>query len=174
MLLFWNRPTLTHAHFHVSILFGLDTFELSNQARPTFNGTIPTELGDMSSLQTLTLHWVNVSGPLPTELGQLDNLTYLELSWTLLTGALPNEWSSLTNLKTLALYHSEEISGTIPSDYGLLTSLETINIISTNLSGTVGPEICALDFTDFVADCSGEEPRIKCDCCTECRKALRF
>ena len=133
---------------------------------PKLHGTLPTELGGLSNLQILNLNWVDIDGPLPTELGQLEMLVDLELSWTSLTGTLPSEWKLLGNLKSLDVSASLQITGTVPSDYGLLTSLKYIEIWGTTLTGTVGPEVCALEFGSFIADCKGDQ--LKCECCTEC------
>jgi hypothetical protein len=129
------------------------------------NGTLPTELGGLSSLEFLKISFVDIGGPLPTELGQLDKLLELELAWTNLTGTLPTEWRFLSNLQSLLLISNAEITGTIPSEYGLLTSLKVITIWGTALSGTVGPEVCALEFETFTADCV----QLHCACCTLCR-----
>jgi hypothetical protein len=50
--------------------------------------------------------------------------------------------------------------------YGLLTSLKYIEIWGTLLGGTVGPEVYALEFGTFTADCRGN--LLICDCGTEC------
>ena len=41
------------------------------------NGTIPSEVGDMESLQSLQLYNNDIEGFIPTELGKLKNLCKL-------------------------------------------------------------------------------------------------
>jgi hypothetical protein len=147
-----------------------DTFVLGES--PQLHGTLPTELGSLSNLQILKLNWVNVSGPLPTQLGQLTKLVDLELSGTELRGTLPTEWNSLTNLKSLDVSAALQITGTVPSEYGRMTSLKYIDLGGTMLGGTVGPEVCALEFGSFIADCRGN--LLICDCCTGCNLGTAY
>ena len=44
------------------------------------NGSIPSELGDLSNLEELWLYSNELSGPIPGELGDLSNLRLLILS----------------------------------------------------------------------------------------------
>ena len=97
---------------------------------------------------------INIDGPLSTDLGQLEMLVDPELSWSSLTGTLPTPWRRLANLKSLDVHASLQIIGTVPSEYGILTSLKYMEIWGITLSGTVGPEVCALgEFGSFIADC---------------------
>ena len=66
-------------------------------------GAIPTWLGNLTKLTTLSLGENNLSGAIPTELGNLTKLTYLALNNNQLTGAIPTQLGDLTNLETLAL-----------------------------------------------------------------------
>ncbi len=63
------------------------------------NGTLPAELGNLTSLQILSLSTNNLVGSLPTELGNLRNLRGLGLANTQLSGALPNSLTNLTHLQ---------------------------------------------------------------------------
>ena len=61
-------------------------------------GTIPTDLGDLTSLTELDLYSNQLTGQIPTELGNLSNLTGLDLSGNQLTGTIPSSFTSLTGL----------------------------------------------------------------------------
>lgn len=59
-----------------------DLFQIANAGAVQFlvpdnrlNGTIPTEFGEMSSLQKLRLDRNQLSGPIPSELGMLRSLS---------------------------------------------------------------------------------------------------
>ena len=54
-------------------------------------GTIPAELGSLTSLQSLYLSDNYLSGPIPAELGSLTNLEWLFLSGNQLSGTIPAE-----------------------------------------------------------------------------------
>ena len=67
----------------------------------------------------------NLVGTLPDELGSLTSLTELSLVVSRLTGEIPTSLNSLTNLRELRLSHNK-LNGTIPDLSGLtsLTRLE--------------------------------------------------
>ena len=68
-----------------------------------FTGTLPTEVGLMSSLSyDLGLSYCHFHGTLPTEMGQLSGLnaisSSLSFKYNLLSGQLPTELFKLTGL----------------------------------------------------------------------------
>ena len=67
------------------------------------NGTIPTELGNLTNLTELWLAQNQLTGNIPTELGNLTNLTSLYLIINQLSGSIPTELGNLTNLTSLSL-----------------------------------------------------------------------
>ncbi len=85
-------------------------------------GTIPKELGDLSSLKWLHLDRNELSGPVPSELGSLSNLTSLRLDSNRLRGAIPAELGSLSNLEKLYLDRNR-LTGEIPRSFTNLTNL---------------------------------------------------
>ena len=90
-------------------------------------GTIPAELGNLTSLNYLSLGANSLSGSIPKELGSLANLTTLSLFSNSLSGSIPSELGNLTNLTTLHLY-SNSLSGTIPSEVSDLPKLTVTNL----------------------------------------------
>ena len=76
----------------------IQAVSLSNQF---FNGTIPSTISRLSTLQRLILPNNMVMGTLPSEIGLLGSLDMLSLDFNLLTGTLPNQMSMLTTLKFL-------------------------------------------------------------------------
>ena len=99
------------------------------------NGTIPAELGALTSLTTLNLSDNRLTGPIPTELGALTALTHLYLYGNALTGAIP-ELSLLTALTQLNLAKND-LAGPIPAALGGLTSLINLNLAGNDLSGPI-------------------------------------
>ena len=92
-------------------------------------GTIPSELGDLSSLEWLSLLGNQLSGYIPPELGDLSYLTGLHLSGNQLSGAIPAELGSLSNLGELYL-SGNQLSGCIPEGlrYVEETDLDKLSI----------------------------------------------
>jgi Leucine-rich repeat (LRR) protein len=60
------------------------------------SGEIPTDLGQLISLEYLALDTNQLTGPIPTELGNLTELEYLYLNGNQLTGTIPVELFQLT------------------------------------------------------------------------------
>ena len=86
------------------------------------SGTIPSELGDLSSLTNLHLGGNRLSGTIPPELGKLSSLTSLRLDWNKLRGPIPSELGDLSNLTELHI-HSNRLTGEIPRSFTNLTNL---------------------------------------------------
>ena len=96
-------------------------------------GTIPAELGNLTSLTTLSLYTNQLSGPIPG-LNRLTNLEFLDLHGNQLSGNIPSV-SGLTNLTDMRL-HENLLSGPIP-DLSSLTSLTHLYLNKNELSGTI-------------------------------------
>ena len=62
-------------------------------------GSIPAELQDLTSLQSLTLSLNKLAGAIPAELGNLTNLQTLALNGNQLAGTIPSSLTSLTQLQ---------------------------------------------------------------------------
>ena len=93
------------------------------------NGTIPAEIGDLTSLTELWLLRNNdLSGPIPAEIGNLTSLTELVLT-------------------------SNDLSGPIPAEIGNLTSLTGLFLNGNALTGSIPEGVCNLPSAYFSADC---------------------
>ena len=114
-----------------------------NLIRNNLSGSIPPELGNLSSLWRLLLPWNNFTGPIPSELGSLANLRDLALQYNKLSGPIPSELGSFTNLRNLHL-DANGLSGSIPSELGSLASLEWLTLSTNKLSGPIPPELGSL------------------------------
>ena len=104
------------------------------------NGTLPAELGNLSSLTSLNLRYNPLSGRIPAELGNLGNLRALRLYGTDLSGEIPRELANLTNLERLWIF-SNELSGTIPVWLEELTNLKILDLDDNNFTGEIPAEL---------------------------------
>ncbi|MCB2197308.1 MAG: leucine-rich repeat domain-containing protein, partial [Bacteroidetes bacterium] len=112
-----------------------------NLENNNLSGTIPSELGNLTSLQELWLGYNNLSGPIPPELGNLTSLTYLVLWYNYnLSGTIPSELGNLSSLQFLIL-DGNQLSGTIPSSLGNLTSLVYLWLDQNQLTGSIPAEL---------------------------------
>ena len=91
------------------------------------SGTIPAEIGYLTSLTWLALAANQLSGTIPVELGNLTRLEDLFLGGNQLSGTIPAEIGYLTSLTWLALA-ANQLSGTIPAELGKLTSLSFLSV----------------------------------------------
>ncbi|MBC6472703.1 MAG: putative Ig domain-containing protein [Hormoscilla sp. GM102CHS1] len=99
-------------------------------------GTLPSELGSLSNLESLSLLDNGLRGTLPSELGSLSNLESLSLLDNGLRGTLPSELGSLSNLQHLIL-SKNSLRGTLPSELGDLSNLQWLWLEENSLRGTL-------------------------------------
>ena len=107
---------------------------------------IPAELGNLTSLEELTLFDNRLSGPIPAELGNLTSLSTLNLGSNQLSGPIPAWLGDSTSLTVLSL-SANELTGPIPAELGNLTSLRTLNLAGSQVSGPIPAWLA--DFTSL-------------------------
>ena len=77
-------------------------------------GVLPSQLNGLESIVSLRLNGnLRLSGPIPQDIGDLDTLETLTLDETNLSGEIPENIAALINLRTLTLQDTE-ITGTLP------------------------------------------------------------
>ena len=116
-------------------------------------GSIPGELGNLSSLTYLVLSFNQLSGSIPSAMGRLVGLTELSLHNNQLTGAIPAELGNLSSVTELGL-GKNQLGGSIPAELGQLTGLTYLDLSENQLTGTIPAELgnlvnlTALDLND--------------------------
>ena len=106
-----------------------------------FTGSLSTEIGNFYNLTDLWLeNNGNLEGSIPSEIGFLTTIQSLDLSNNNFNNQLPTEFGLLTNLLVLGL-HNNTFSGTIISELGLLTSLEALDLSSNLFTGPIPSEL---------------------------------
>ena len=102
------------------------------------SGSIPSELGNLVNLQSLSLGFNQLSGNIPPDLGNLTNLQHLALNTNQLNGSIPSELGNLANLQFLSVA-ANQLSGSIPPELGNLTNLRELRLNINQLSGSSPP-----------------------------------
>jgi hypothetical protein len=150
-----SLPQLQYLYAGFSFLIGNLEFlpempailELWIDDNPDLSGTIPTTIGQVSSLASLSMTNCDLHGPIPSEIGQLTDMIQIWL-------------------------YANSLSGTIPTELGHLAKMKTLNLQLNDLVGEMPESICDQRqpfgrLEELEADCDGA---VICDevCCTCC------
>ncbi|KAJ0500500.1 putative protein kinase RLK-Pelle-DLSV family [Helianthus annuus] len=110
------------------------------------NGSIPKELGNISTLQTLTVEDNMMSGIIPEELGNLSSIERFRIGGNNFSGKIPDFIGQWEKSRILLLNNrriqASGLEGPIPSNITLLESLTDLILRSCNLIGQL-PESLA-------------------------------
>ena len=106
-------------------------------------GTLPTQIGLLTTVSTITLSRNGLSGTIPSEIALLPLLSYLDLSNNDVEGGLPLELQNLTSL-TVLLMESNSLYGSVPTFLSSMTQLRTLDLHSNLFDGEVPSMICGL------------------------------
>ena len=111
-----DLSALSLASNHLKGVLPSDLFSKLTQLRHLylndnqFSGSIPTEVGLLSSLKKLSLQHNNLSGTLPTELGQIVGMKEMYIGKVDLNGPIPSEMTQMTNLAALGRLKTEGLT----------------------------------------------------------------
>ncbi|XP_012842360.1 PREDICTED: probable leucine-rich repeat receptor-like protein kinase At5g49770 [Erythranthe guttata] len=149
----------------ISGLTELQTLDLSYNKGMT--GSLPSGIGDVKKLSSLSLNSNNFIGSIPPSIGNLLNLYWLDLADNKLTGTIPvsdgtspgldmlihtkhfhfgkNQLSGVippqlfhSNLTLIhLLFENNQLTGSIPYTMGLVDKLEVVRLDRNSLSGPV-------------------------------------
>ncbi|KAJ0027200.1 hypothetical protein Pint_35132 [Pistacia integerrima] len=117
-------------------------------------GSIPKEIGNISSLLLLLLNGNRLSGSLPEELGKLSNLNRLQVDENNISGTIPKSFANMTSMRHFHL-NNNSIVGQLPPELFNLSRLIHLEICSSlthacrlvdnnNLTGSLPPEYSEL------------------------------
>ncbi|XP_062006857.1 probable leucine-rich repeat receptor-like serine/threonine-protein kinase At3g14840 [Rosa rugosa] len=121
-------------------------------------GSIPVELGNITTLENLSIDFNSFSGVLPAELGNLSSIKKMSLTSNNFTGELPETFAKLTTLTDFRISDSS-FSGKIPDFIQSWTNLEGLVIQASGFTGPIPSGISLLTrLTDLrITDLNGSE-----------------
>jgi hypothetical protein len=123
-----------------SSLGQLKSLEALSVDNNLLSGRIPPDLGSLSSLRSLSLSANQLSEEIPPELGNCSNLVELWLRFNMLSGSIPESLGNLQNLSIVSLAFNS-LSGEVPVSFAALPKLDTFDISRNSLTGSVPPMI---------------------------------
>lgn len=121
------------------------------------SGTLPPQVGLLTSLETLNLDDNSLQGGLPDEVGNMTQIIKIDLTTNQLTGKIPITMGNLMNLEQIYM-EQNQLTGNIPRALAS-PPLKYVRLSSNNMRGTVYPELCSIRSLKF--DCS---PAKLCGC----------
>ncbi|XP_048333237.2 MDIS1-interacting receptor like kinase 2-like isoform X1 [Ziziphus jujuba] len=124
-------------------LLTLDLFDNS------LYGSIPSHIGNLSTLTYLALDSNNFSGDIPSQICLLTNLRFLWLESNYLHGFIPPQVGMLASLE-LFYAHSNSLSGSIPVSIGNLSKLTDLELGLNKIAGSIPNEIGHLKSLTFL------------------------
>ncbi|OMO57837.1 hypothetical protein COLO4_35039 [Corchorus olitorius] len=138
-LILYDASFLGGGGFPLSIM-NLSSLEVLNADGAQFSGglstVLPDSIGNLVSLQYLSLSGCSMTGSIPISLGNLSQLRVLELSFNQFRGQIP---SSLTNLRKLTYLDLgyNQLEGRIPDEVNAFPNLIFLRLSSNLLNGTL-------------------------------------
>ena len=150
----WTRSNNWLTDAPLGDWYGVDTDALGhvvelNLFRNNLAGSIPSELGNLTRLESLNFGLNNLIGSIPSELGNLDSLESVNLWRNDLTGPIPEELGTLANLEGLFL-NQNDLAGAIPAELGKLGNLEDLYLNENRLTGPVPGELGDLSNVEYL------------------------
>ncbi|XP_030964906.1 receptor-like protein EIX2 [Quercus lobata] len=120
-------------------LRNLEHLDLSEN--PYITGNLPSFLGNLCKLKTLSLKSTNIGGNIGGFLGHFStclnsSLEFVDLSLNELLGNIPDSLGRLERLKYLNLYYNH-FGSSIPPSIGNLSSLQQLDLSFNEMNGTI-------------------------------------
>ncbi|KAK4727772.1 hypothetical protein R3W88_032689 [Solanum pinnatisectum] len=126
----------------ISYLSNLVSLDLSGYGLQLDERTFETMLHNLTNLELLFLHGVNITSPMPVNISS--SLRYLDLGYTNLRGVLPESFFLPPNsLETLKLFGNDLLKGVFPKIHRNNTLLMELDISDTGISGELPDSIGA-------------------------------
>ena len=128
-------------------------------------GTVPPEIGHLSSLKLLYLSRNELSGTIPEALGRLVQLRYLGLSHNRLTGTVPSHaFGGLLRLTRFTLEKN--------NIRGVVRRIDPLCQLMVDAKPPRGGAYLGGSLIHLTADCqqivAWKEPEVTCACCDKC------
>lgn len=129
--------------------------------------------GEMTDLFALWIDANEITGTIPTEIGLLESMASLSMTNSTLTGTIPTEMGNISTLRRLWLFNNE-LTGNVPVELKKLSDLEVLQVHHNKLKGEMPDGVCknihnsGSDVKSLTSDCGTNKISCSDDCCTRC------
>ena len=103
---------------------------------------------ERGAVKNITLPGLSLHGSIPSALGQVTSLQAIDLSNNAIGGTLPSQLSGLQLIQNINL-QGNSIGGTIPNSLSTLTGLTSLNIGGNSVTGTVPSALCSISSYNY-------------------------
>jgi Leucine-rich repeat (LRR) protein len=147
----FTLPTLTtinvggnylHGTVPSALLPGAARLQLFNLNNNQFSGSLPPELGNMSSIQQLAFNDNLFTHTIPNTLAYYNSCQYIGLYNNLLTGTIPDVFGNAVLLHALDIQHNQ-LTGSIPGNFRYL---QRLSVDHNQLTGSLPAEFTTWPF----------------------------
>jgi hypothetical protein len=142
-LIYFDINSATNLTFEITAdIQNLTQLETISAGSTNVIGTLPLEIGNVTTLLDLDLGNVTgggLSGTVPAQIGNLPNLTNLNLSGSNLTGTFPDAIWQIPTLKSINIGNNPKLEVVLPTNLASLTQFADIRIDLTKPIGGVFP-----------------------------------
>ena len=151
----WNDNTNWLSAQPVSEWYGVTVtgnkvsqLEFSNN---NLTGTLPPEIGDLTSLEWLSFYLGNsINGTLPEEIANLTELRVLSFEHNNFTGPIPASYANLNKLRGF-WFNNNQLSGEVPNFVATsYPNLVFFDISYNNFQGVL-PDLTALPYLNYIS-----------------------
>ncbi|KAJ6920899.1 receptor protein kinase-2 [Populus alba x Populus x berolinensis] len=117
------------------------------------SGEIPEEICGLKSLTKINIRANNIRGEIPASIFQCKSLTSVDFSQNSLSGGIPKKIAKLKDLSFLDLSRNQ-LTGQLPGEIGYMRSLTSLNLSYNNFSGRIpsAGQFLALNDSSFLGN----------------------
>ncbi|KAL9402718.1 hypothetical protein Peur_006567 [Populus x canadensis] len=114
-------------------------------------GSIPTEIGNLFSLEILGFELNQLTGIIPSSIGKLQRLGVFNINGNKISGNIPSSLGNITSLLEVYLF-ANNLQGRIPSSLGICQNLLILRLDQNNLSGSIPKEVLGISSLSMYLD----------------------
>jgi hypothetical protein len=114
----------------------IEFYDYDTNSTNKFVGSIPPDIGLLTSLQWLIMHFNDVTGTIPDTIGQCRNMSIFDIGYGSVSGTLPSsvgQWAKMYVFDA----SENEIIGSIPESVANWRNIEGFSVFGNHLTGSI-------------------------------------